>query len=85
MDRDDPLVHLEQEHKKFIILFARVHPGETNSSFMMHGFLKFILSNHPDAKELRKKFVFKIVPIVNPDGVIGGNYRSSFSGSDLNR
>jgi murein tripeptide amidase MpaA len=76
---------LEQEHKKFIILFARVHPGETNSSFMMHGFLKFILSNHADAKELRKKFVFKIVPIVNPDGVIGGNYRSSFSGSDLNR
>jgi len=52
---------------------------------MMHGFLRFITSTHPDAKELRKKFVFKIVPQINPDGVICGNYRSSFSGSDLNR
>jgi murein tripeptide amidase MpaA len=52
---------------------------------MMHGFLKFITGNSPEAREMRKKFVFKIVPMINPDGVIGGNYRSSFSGSDLNR
>ncbi len=30
-------------------------------------------------------FVFKIVPMLNPDGVILGNYRSSLSGQDLNR
>ena len=37
------------------------------------------------AFELRKQFVFKIVPMMNPDGVVVGNYRKSFSGSDLNR
>lgn len=30
--------------KKIVILTGRVHPGESNSSFMMEGFIKFILS-----------------------------------------
>lgn len=34
---------------------------------------------------LRQKFVFKIVPMLNPDGVINGNYRTNLSGNDLNR
>ena len=29
--------------------------------------------------------MFKIVPMLNPDGVIVGNYRCSLSGLDLNR
>ena len=34
---------------------------------------------------LRDAFVFKIVPMLNPDGVIVGNYRCSLAGVDLNR
>lgn len=29
--------------------------------------------------------MFKIVPMMNPDGVINGNYRCSLAGCDLNR
>ncbi|KAM4723140.1 cytosolic carboxypeptidase 2 [Rhinophrynus dorsalis] len=72
-------------HKKAIVVTARVHPGETNSSWMMKGFLDFLLSDSPDAQVLRDTFIFKVVPMLNPDGVIVGNYRCSLSGRDLNR
>jgi len=43
---------------------------------MMEGFLNFIISNHPDAIYLRKNFIFKIIPMLNIDGVIAGNSRT---------
>jgi len=44
-----------------------------------------MMSNDEDAMSLRDRFVFKIVPMLNPDGVIVGNYRCSLGGYDLNR
>lgn len=52
---------------------------------MMKGVLDFLSSDCHSAVALREKFVFKIVPILNPDGVIVGNYRCSLAGGDLNR
>ncbi|XP_073901621.1 cytosolic carboxypeptidase 2 isoform X4 [Castor canadensis] len=75
----------EAAAKKAVVLSARVHPGESNGSWIMKGFLDFILSNSPDAQLLRDLFVFKVVPMLNPDGVIVGNYRCSLAGRDLNR
>jgi murein tripeptide amidase MpaA len=49
------------------------------------GFLDFILSSHADAQHLRRSVVFKVVPMLNPDGVINGHLRCSLSGNDLNR
>jgi hypothetical protein len=69
--------------KPVVLLTARVHPGETNASWMMLGTLKFLLS--PEANDLRKAYVFKVVPMLNVDGVVVGNYRCSLSGHDLNR
>ena len=36
--------------KRSVVVTARVHPGETNSSWMMKGLLDFLTSNAPDAK-----------------------------------
>jgi hypothetical protein len=68
-----------------VILTARVHPGESNSSYVMEGIIDYLLSQCEGAKTLRKRYVFKIIPMLNIDGVIVGNYRCSLSGSDLNR
>ena len=52
---------------------------------MMKGALDFLISDSDEAKILRKNFIFKIVPMLNPDGVRYGNYRTSLLGVDLNR
>ena len=68
------------------MLTARVHPGETVGSWMMRGALFFLTDpDNAEAKMLRQNFVFKILPMLNPDGVINGNYRCSLAGCDLNR
>lgn len=66
--------------RKAIILTSRVHPGETNSSFVMDGVLDYLVSDDDKAEFLRNIYVFKIIPMLNPDGVIVGNYRCSLSG-----
>lgn len=71
--------------RKAIILTARVHPGESNASWMMHGVIEFLVSDDAKAQFLRDAYVFKIIPMLNPDGVIVGNYRCSLIGQDLNR
>lgn len=38
-----------------------------------------------EARGLRQNFVFRIVPMLNVDGVVLGNYRCSLLGVDLNR
>ena len=68
-----------------VVISARVHPGETNASFMMRGVIRFLTSDNPTAATLREHFVFKLVPMMNPDGVINGNYRTDLMGQDLNR
>lgn len=73
------------EPKRAVIITARVHPGESNASWMMKGLIDYLVSNAPEAVMLRDHFIFKIVPMLNPDGVINGNYRCSLSGGDLNR
>ncbi|XP_008409828.1 cytosolic carboxypeptidase 2 isoform X2 [Poecilia reticulata] len=76
---------VEVRNKKAVVVTARVHPGETNGSWMMEGFLDFLLGDSDDAQVLRDNFVFKVVPMLNPDGVVVGNYRCSLAGRDLNR
>ncbi|CCW63041.1 unnamed protein product [Phytomonas sp. EM1] len=94
----------EIRRRPVILLTARVHPGESNSSWMMHGILEALLAPddlhtahhlcgctsdgerlHQVVDNLLNHFVFKIIPILNPDGVVMGNHRCSIFGADLNR
>jgi murein tripeptide amidase MpaA len=76
------------DRKRYIYLSSRVHPGEVAASHMLNGFLGHILSD--PSKDIKVKlalhhFVFVIVPILNPDGVYRGHYRTDTHGQNLNR
>ncbi|XP_077572657.1 cytosolic carboxypeptidase 6 [Stigmatopora nigra] len=77
--------HNGGREKKLVFLTARVHPGESPASFVCQGVIDFLVSQHPVAQLLRDHVIFKIVPMLNPDGVYLGNYRCSLMGFDLNR
>lgn len=62
-----------------------MHPGESNSSHIMNGLIAFLLGPDEAAVVLRRHCIFKIVPMLNPDGCINGSHRSSLAGTDLNR
>lgn len=86
---DIPMITVTNPHsklnKKIIFVTGRVHPSETVGSYVTEGFFRFISSRNQEARKLREKFIFKIVPMCNPDGVIIGNSRTGLSGDDLNR
>ena len=80
-----PEDHPDRIKKKGVVISARVHPGESVGSWMMKGVIDFLTSEWLEAQALRKLFVFKLIPMLNPDGVVNGNYRCSLAGVDLNR
>jgi hypothetical protein len=84
----DPSVADEGKVKVYII--AQQHSGETVSSFVADGMIRFLLDGFdPVADEVRKNFIFKIIPVVNVEGVMHGisRYTPFRSGTqyDLNR
>lgn len=56
---------VEGRTKKAVVVTARVHPGETNGSWMMEGFLDFLLGDSEDARLLRDTFVFKVMDLTS--------------------
>jgi hypothetical protein len=52
---------------------------------MIEGVMDYLTENTREAEFLRESCVFKIIPMMNVDGVIHGNNRCSLVGVDLNR
>ena len=71
--------------KPVVFVMARQHPGETHSSFLMGEMLNELASGSTLSRTLLEHYEFHLVPMVNVDGVIYGNFRCDLAGFDLNR
>lgn len=68
-----------------IYISARAHAGECPSSFVMQKLLFELCLAPNEYMSLLQNYVIKFVPMINVDGVILGNSRTSLVGLDLNR
>ena len=57
------------------------HPGETVNMWMLEGFLERLMTK----KSLLKKYTFFIIPCLNPDGKVLGQWYLNAKGVNLNR
>ena len=49
----------ELDQRKVAVISGRVHPGETNASWMMHGLMHAVTADTPAACALRRNLVLR--------------------------
>ena len=69
----------------YVVVIGRQHPPEVTGSMGLVAFLDRIMDDSVESKAFRKKFRVVTVPLVNPDGVHEGQWRSTLGAVDSNR
>lgn len=69
----------------WILVIGRQHPPETTGAIAMQAFAERIFAGDATATAFREKIGIVMIPMLNPDGVAGGNWRFESSGKDMNR
>jgi hypothetical protein len=73
------------ESMEVLFLVGRQHPPEISGAFAFFAFAETILGDSDLAQQFRTRFRVIAIPLLNPDGVVGGNWRNNLGGVDLNR
>lgn len=68
-----------------LLIVGRQHPPEVSGAFAFFAFAATLFGDSDTATRFRERFRIVAVPLLNPDGVIAGNWRHNLGGVDLNR
>lgn len=71
--------------KEVLFLIGRQHPPEVSGAFAFFAFTETLLADTELAKRFRARFQIVAIPLLNPDGVLRGNWRHNLGSTDLNR
>ena len=67
-----------------MLIVSRYHAYKSASSYAIEGMVQWLLSEDPWAIAALRRYVFYIVPMANPDGVVNGMGRlTAPQGADL--
>jgi cytosolic carboxypeptidase protein 6 len=67
------------------ILLARQHPPEVAGEWAFDAFTATVLADTDLARSFRARFAILFLPLINPDGIAGGYWRTNRGLVDLNR
>ncbi len=73
------------EPRRTVFVHARTHPGEVQSWWVTDELINLLLSEDEFAQLVRRKCVFYIIPMYNPDGVELEYPRENAHGIDIER
>lgn len=68
-----------------LFLVGRQHPPEVSGAVAMFSFIETLLDDTDLALRFRDRYRIVAIPLLNPDGVLNGNWRHNQGGVDLNR
>ena len=71
--------------REALVVIGRQHPPEVSGSVGLARFIEAVAADTEIARAFRARFRILCVPLVNPDGVHEGNWRSTLDGVDANR
>lgn len=71
--------------KKTVFITTLQHAGEACGGYVVEGLIKFLLSDDARAATARKNTIYKIIPMMNPDGIYNGITRFNGNFEDLNQ
>ncbi len=69
--------------KQRIWIHAGAHPAETTSYFAVEGLVQWLGSGQAEPELLLRHAIVDVVPMMNPDGVFLGNYRTNWNSQNL--
>ena len=49
-------MYIPLKNRKIVLISARIHPGESNSSWVMQGIIEYLLGETKEASLLRKMY-----------------------------
>ncbi len=71
--------------QEVVMLIGRQHPPEVSGTFAFFAFFETLHADTELARTFRDRYRIISVPLLNPDGVAGGNWRHNLGEVDLNR
>ena len=68
-----------------VLVLGRQHPPEHTGTRALQGFVETLTADTAQARAFRERVHVLVAPLLNPDGLVEGHWRTNANGVDINR